>query len=220
MASAALVVNKAEQALQLRAESQSLGKEVSELQLRLETAERARESLQEKRRRLAEAGKPGGVELHAAIADAEAQLEVLRGRLTRKRRALDAARGEVDSLDWEIEREARLAARKARIEDLESQGIAVCSRIAEKIRALIEEDLPAFDAVRDLLAQEFIHRDGVFNAADNDVEANAARALIHKLERHWMDGSFLATERTLLRGGWQVRGDVVLEIKNLRPPKK
>jgi DNA repair exonuclease SbcCD ATPase subunit len=227
MATAPSITTKSEQASRLRAKVSSFTTEIEQLQQKLETARRELDRYQSKRDELAEAiadGKPQrstSAELHAKIVKAQLPVEALQKRLAEKQSALDHTRTALETLNHEIALEERLAARQARFDALAKQGGYVAMRIAEKLRALLEEDLPAFDAVRDALTREFINVNGQLNAEiAGSPEASLARAVMHELEASFQDGPYLKIERQLLRQGWEPRGDLVFQIKNLRAPKK
>lgn len=211
----ALTASKSERASQLRAEIAALTKDVSQLQPKFEAAQRNLGALQDRRRELAESGKPGG-ELHLKIADAEAQVEALRAPVTQKQGALESARASLETVTREIRFDEEKAVRLARLESLGKQGHAAVARINESIRRLLQEEFVAYDAVRDALLNEFI---GGATSTAVGPEPNAARALLHEFQGVLMDGAFLRVERALRRDGWEPRGDVELTIANLRPPR-
>jgi predicted nucleic acid-binding Zn-ribbon protein len=221
---AAAPTEKATRADHLRAESRTLNQELTELWRKLAEASGVLAVLEAKRDALAQEiadgrqQKPGVLAgLHADIATAKMPVEVLQKRVSQTQTALDQTRSALESLHREIALEAQRAARQARFEELEQQGRKIAARIGEHLRALLQEDLPAFDAVRDALLREFV---GGRFGADVGPEANVTRALIHELEGSLRDGPFLCVERKLLRDGWRARGDIVLEVKNLCPPQQ
>jgi chromosome segregation ATPase len=224
MATTATITDKAARASQLRSEAHALTGEIQQLKKKLAEASGALAVLETKRDELAQeiadgkSQKPGALAaLHADIATARMPVEVLQKRVSQTQTALDQTRSALESLDREIALDAQRAARQARFDELGQQGRKIATRIGEHLRALLQEDLPAFDAVRDALLHEFV---GGRFGADVGPEANVARALIHDFEGSLRDGPFLRIERKLLREGWQPRGDLVFEIKNLQPPKQ
>lgn len=219
--------SKTEEASRLRADVASLTKEVTQLGEKLALAQRTLGALHEKRRELGEAiadGKPQkstSAEIHAKILEAELPVSALQNRLTEKQHALDGARTALENLSREIALEEHRTARQTRFDALKVQGGYVAARIAEKLRALLEEDLPAFDAVRDTPVREFINVNGLLNTEiAGTPETSAARALLRELKASFFDGPYLRHERALLRVGWEPHGDLVFQVKNLRPPKK
>jgi len=132
---------------------------------------------------------------------------------------LDVISAELQRFEQELSAEAAAAARKARFDELTKRGNDAADAIAGKLRAILEHDFVALDAVRDALVGEFVG--GRYNIASGP-EAQAARTLLHTLT-----GKLLAVdettvaERTLLRqGGFTMRGDVTLTLRNLNPPRK
>jgi chromosome segregation ATPase len=221
-ATAPVVTSKSERASELRTEVQSLTGELQQLRKKLAETAGNLALLEDRRRVMAEEiadGKPqksSSAEIHAKIDEAQLPVGVLQKRVNEKQVALDTVRANLETLNREIAIEAQAAARRARFQELEKEINEAAVLIGENIRALVEDDLPRFDAARDALTTEFV---GQF-AEVTGPEGRAARELIHRLEAGWRDGSFLRTSRKLLRAGWQERGDIVFEIKNLRPPKQ
>jgi chromosome segregation ATPase len=226
MATAPPITSKSEQANRLRTESAALTKELAQAKEKLEISQHALAALQDKRRKLTEDVARGqqlktGViaALHAEIAEAQIPSEGLTALVNEKQARLDQVRSTLQTLESELAHEAQQAARQSRFASLRAQGGEVSARIAEKLRGLIEDDLPALDQVRDSLTSEFVNT-GRLNAQMIDPEVTAARQFIRHLEGHFFDGSFLRAERALLRQGWTVRGDIELRIKNLKPPRQ
>jgi chromosome segregation ATPase len=217
------VISKNDQAAQLREKARTLTAELTELRSKLAHASGALAILNDKRQKFvtdAAAGKqpkPGAIAtLTAEISDAQIPVEGLTAAVRTKEGQLAQTRSALETLDREIAIEAQHVARNARYQALEKEITDAATLIDDDLRGLIEDHLPAFDAARDALTTEFV---GQF-AEVTGPEGRAARELIHRLEAGWRDGSFLRTSRKLLRAGWQERGDIVFEIKNLRPPKQ
>jgi hypothetical protein len=203
-----------------------LAQELSELRSKLANAAGSLAVLTEQKRVIADEiadGKPPHkpatlAALHAEIAAAELPVTALQRRVSEKEAALASTRDALATLDREIAIEAQQEARRARFDALEKQGRGVTAEVAEMLRVLVEEKLPALATVRDGLT-EFINVGGQLNAGPADSEGRAARALIHELEGQFWDGSVLTVERRLLRAGWQPSGSVELTLRSLRPPR-
>ena len=225
----AAIADKRARASQLRSEALTINDELTQASRKLETARRALGSLESKRLKFTEAAadgnppKPADVAtLNTEISTAQISVDGLTTVLNGKQAALDTIRANQETLGREIAIEENQEARRARFEELAKQGHGLVAVINEKIRALIEDDLPALDLVRDSLANEFVNVGGRFNMEQNDPEVSRARGLLHQLgQMAFMDGSFLAVERRLLRSGeWTERGDIQLPIKNLKRPRR
>lgn len=210
MATMARVTSKTEEAAKLRSQVGTLTKEVSEIEGRLQKAQASLSDVQSERNALAIAAADGSPQksrgIHERIADLEMPVSVLQNRLLEKQSALNQARRTLETLEFEIANEARRAAREARFAELKQQGEQAAARINEKVRSLLTEDLPTLDDVRDSLIREF--------------SGSPSRSLVRELTATLRDGSFLREERRLLRDGWTVRGDIRLDVQNLRAPKK
>ncbi len=220
------ITSKSEQATQLRASVQVFTREIQQLEKQLAEKSGVIAQLEEKKRVLAEAAangkqsKPGAIAtIHAEIAEAQAPVEVLQKRLSEKQGALDTAQTALESLDREIVAEARQAAFQARFSELKQELTVSAAVICEKVRSLVEEDLPRFDFARDAMTREIVG--GQF-AEMTTAEGHEARALIHASMQSWMDGSRLAVTRRLLQEQpeWKERGDIEIIISNLLPPKR
>lgn len=112
-----------------------------------------------------------------------------------------------------IEAENRLAARRQEFERLAAQGKEKCEIINAKLLTLIRQDLVQLDGIRDRIAE---FRD--LGAAQ--VDESFCRMLV-------LENGSLAVELPLIdkrnwKGGevWDLRGDIHLHIRNLRPPKR
>ncbi len=109
--------------------------------------------------------------------------------------------------------ENRLAARRQELETLATRGKEMCERINAKLLVLIKEDLIELDGIRDRIAE---FRD--LGAAQ--VDEQFWRMLV-------LENGSLAVELPLIHKGnwrhgeiWDLRGDIHLHIRNLRPPKR
>lgn len=222
------ITDKATRATQLRSEAAALTREVTELKEKLEIAQRTLGVLQEKRQKFTEdAGrgrtlKPGEIAaLNVAIDEAMIPVEGLTNAVKSKEAALDTVRDSLATLDYELGIESQRGARQARFDALEKQGIEAAARIAEKLRALIQDDLPTFDVVRTALNTEFVDAGGMLNGGMLTGEAIPARELIHSLEAGFRDGSYLKVEREMLRAGFIDAGETGLSflVKTLRAPR-
>ena len=193
--------------------------EIADLRGKLDAAQKQLGLFEVQRTKLAERAAEGetpkgSAELHDKIDAARLPVEVLQGKLATRQRELETAQGQLRDIEHEISIEAAQARREARFSELESAGREAAGRIAEHIRALLEDDLPAFDAVGRALTVEFV---GLLSASHTP-EATRARHLIASLIETWQDGSFLRAEHKLRREGW-VDGDLELNIRSLRPPR-
>jgi chorismate mutase len=203
-----------ERASEIRIQVVTLGQELAKLREKLDIAQRSLAPLKSKRDALAEEladGKPHkstvGAEIHAAIATANIPVEVLQKRVSEKEVALDSARDSLASLEREISIEANLAARIGEVKALAGKGAGIAARINEML-AQLEQELAALGEVRKGLAPF------TFAGAESLELAGLARAAIHATgQEAFMDGSFLASERRLLREGWTVRGDISLTVQ-------
>jgi hypothetical protein len=221
-------IAKTEQAEQLRGQVRTLTLELTELRSKLAHASGALAILNDKKQKftedatLGQTPKPGAIAaLNVQIDEVEIPFNGFSAAVRTKEAALNQTRESLVTLDREIAIEAQQEARRARFDALGKQGHEVTARIAEKIRALVEDDLPALDQVRDSLTRDFVNVGGILNAGPVGPEAQAARALLHELGQcTFMDGGFLAVERRLLRAGWQPSGSVELTLRSLRPPKR
>jgi chromosome segregation ATPase len=220
------IISKKDQAAQLRDQEGALGKEVTQLKEKLERASGALAVLQSKRddfTKDAVSGrtpKAGAVAaLSVAIDEAEIPVEGLSAALGTKQAALDQVSGTLRELEHEISTEAQREARQARLDVLKKQASEAGERIAEKIRTLLEEDLPALDAARNALTVEFI---GGRASALVTPEATAARKIIHHVEQIIFDGPELRHARVMARAGWQPCGEAGLSftVQTLRPPRR
>jgi len=221
---ATAVINKNDQADQLRGQVRTLTAELTKIRADLAIAAGSLAVLQEKKRVMAEEIADGKTHkptviasLHADIEAAELPVSALQRRVTERDGQLAQTRDALATLDREIAIEANQAARRARYQELEKEITDAASVICEDVRLLIEEHLVRFDTARDALTREFI---GQFTQITGP-EGRAARELIHRVMQSWMDGSRLAVTRRLLRASpeWKERGDITIEISNLRPPK-
>jgi chromosome segregation ATPase len=150
-------------------------------------------------------------ELHAAIATAKLPVEVLQKRISDKEAVLASTRDSLASLERDISIETQKAARIEEVKALAAKGAGITARINEML-AQFEQELAALSEVRKSLSPF------TFAVAESPELAGMARAAIHATgQEAFMDGSFLAAERRLLREGWTVRGDISLTVQNLRP---
>lgn len=192
----------------------SLEAEVSELTTRLAGEEKDLEALERERGAVSEQivlgkEKPSRASTIARqVEETEARVNGLRSILARKQVRLDELWPELRR----IEAENRLASRRAEVGKLEQQGAAAAERINRKITELLTEDFVAFDQIRDELAElgdaggstvayELLGRVG------NSGESSVLKHLIN--QQRWMEGNV-----------WNLRGDIILTLRNLWPPKK
>ncbi|MGB9432530.1 MAG: hypothetical protein WBQ89_09835 [Candidatus Acidiferrum sp.] len=112
----------------------------------------------------------------------------------------------------QLESQERLAARIKRRDELVAHGEKVCARINEKVRDLIVHDLVELDEIRDELS-------ALHDIAGREAQTALCRLLNHETGKLVVDHAL--TDRTAWhdRALWQRRGDVVLTIQNLTPPK-
>ncbi len=223
------ITDKSARATQLREQSRALNQELNDLRAKLAHASGALAILNDKRQKFvtnAAAGrdpKPGAVAaLNVALDEAQIPFDGLTAAVRAKEGQLAQTKSALETLNREIAIEEQQAARSARYQELEKEGRDIAERISVKLRALIEDDLPAFDRVRDSLVAEFINVGGVLNVGAVGPEAQRALSLLGELKGQFFDGPYLAVERRLRRANpsWQERGDLVFEIKNLTPPKR
>jgi len=222
--------SKTEQAAALRNEAAILERELSKLRADLGQAQQQLGAAEDKRRKLVEAAARGESVKSTAVAAIEAEIdaakigvEAFAPSVASKAARLDAVRAELQAVDHELAIEAQQQRRRERFDVLTKQAHEAADVIAGKIRTLLETDFPAFDQIRDQLRDEFIG--GQFSMATGP-EPQAARALLHALDRKLRAVDQVpAAERELLRHSdsalpWTVRGDIVLQLRNLNKPKR
>ncbi len=114
----------------------------------------------------------------------------------------------------QLESNERLAARIKRRDEVMAHGEKVVARINEKLRDLIVNDLVELDQIRDEL------NNGFRDLAGREMQTVLCRSL--NLENGVLVVDHQLTDRGAWhdRQLWQRRGDVVLKIQNLTPPKK
>jgi len=213
------ITDKGARASELRAQVATLTKELAQSKEKLELAQRTLGSLQEKRHKFTEdaaAGKqpkPGAVAaLTVEIAEAEIPVEGLTRAVGEKQATLAQVSDSLAGLEREISLEARKTDRIEEVNALAAKGAEISARINAKLAEILEQDFPAFDEVRKSL------RPFTFDLESREL-ADLARSADHAMAGAFMDGSFVAVERRLLRQGWTVKGDISLTIQNLRPPR-
>jgi chromosome segregation ATPase len=202
---------------QTRQNVSALEAEISALRIRLATEESDLAALQSERADLAEKIALG--ELPASKASAIARrIEESEVRIAGFRSIIDRKQGELNVLHPELRRldaEAKLAAKRAEAQTLRADGLKICERINARLLAIIKQDFPELDAIRDRLNGEL-----------RDVAAGADEQICRMLT---LGNGNLAVELPLIdlstwnaHSGvplWTLRGDIQLQVRNLRKPK-
>jgi hypothetical protein len=160
--------------------------------------------------------KPGKArELAISIAEIELRIEGLSTLVAEKRAAITPVTIELRQVQ---EAEAQRL-RVVRFETLKANGTEIVSRLAEKLRALVQDDLPAFDVVRDSFNREFPRH--LFNGQPSgDLLSHTAEQLLSEWNSTLCDGPVPRIRQKLLAQGWEPRHEFWVEIRNLRPPKQ
>ncbi len=205
----------ATQVIPQRQECNALEGQIAQLRLKLTDSETELAKLKKELSTVAEAialdrEKPEKVnDISRKIEQCEARISGFRSVIAAKDEQLNTLAPEARR----IETENRLAARRQELETLATRGKEMCERINAKLLVLIKEDLIELDGIRDRIAE---FRD--LGAAQ--VDEQFCRMLV-------LENGSLAVELPLIHKGnwrhgeiWDLRGDIHLHIRNLRPPKR
>jgi chromosome segregation ATPase len=198
-----------------RQECNVLEGQIAQLKLKLTDSETELEKLKKELSAVAEAialdrEKPEKVnDISRKIEQCEARVSGFRSVIAAKEENVNALAPEARR----IETENRLAARRLELEKLTAEGKEKCEIINAKLLTLIKQDLVQLDSIRDRIAE---FRD--LGAAQ--VDESFCRMLT-------LENGSLAVELPLIHKGnwrhgeiWDLRGDIHLHVRNLRPPKR
>jgi chromosome segregation ATPase len=199
---------------QKQREVSTLETEINAFRIKLATEESDLAGLETERADLAEkialgeapASKASGIARR--IEESETRIAGFRSIITRKQGELDARYPELRRM----EAETKLAARRTEAETLRADGAKICERINARLLAILKEDFPELDAIRDRL-----------NGDLRDVAPGADEQICRMLT---LESGALAVEAPLIdmrnwQAGllWTLRGDIQLQVRNLKPPK-
>jgi chromosome segregation ATPase len=134
----------------------------------------------------------------------------LRGLIGKNQAQLDGLIPEMRRIDSEN----LLAKRRAELESLRRNGAEIVEGINAKLRALIQSDLPALDAVRDAMMQ--------YQSLGGQAAGAALCEMLITNNGTLLEEDALTNQRRDLHTSppaWMMRGDLVLTVRNLWPAR-